>query len=71
MGWLLQIQLYIMLFKFTILSISCYFLYVTGPEKTGLIYAKHTYSGNSFSVCAIVLLHSLGRYDKICIKLLC
>ena len=55
-------------------------IYVTGPEKTGLIYTKYTYSYYGaflfFCVCYpnsisfIEYLRSLCIYDEVCIKIL-
>ena len=57
------------------------YVYVTGPEKTGLIYTKYTYSYNCtylflcvcylISVSFIKFLRILYIYDEICVKMLC
>ena len=47
--------------------------YVTGPEKTGLIYTKYTYSyygAYLFSVYAIQILSVLCIHDEFCVKIL-
>ena len=56
-------------------------IYVTGPEKTGLIYTKYTYSYYGaylfFRVCYpnsisfIEILRILRLYQEICVKMLC
>ena len=58
-----------------------YILYVTGPEKTGLIYTKYTYSYYGaylfFRVCYphfvsfIEFLRILCLYKEIYVKILC
>ena len=61
-------------------SITTY-MYVTGPEKTGLIYTKYTYSYYGayllFRICYpnsvsfIEFLRILCLYHEICVKMLC
>ena len=56
-------------------------IYVTGPEKTGLIYTKYTYSKYGtylfFCVCypisvsCIEFLRILCIYDEVCVKMVC
>ena len=56
-------------------------IFVTGPEKTGLIYTKYTYSYYGaylfFCVCYansvsfIEFLRILCLYQEICVKMLC
>ena len=56
-------------------------IYVTGPEKTGLIYTKYTYSYYGaylfFRVCYpnsvsfIEILRIVCLYQEMCVKMLC
>ena len=57
-----------------------YYIYVTGPEKTGLIYTKYTRSHFGaylffclcylISVYCIAFLRNLCIYDEICVEML-
>ena len=59
----------------------CIYIIVTGPEKTGLMYTKYTYSYYGaylfFHVCYpnsvsfIEFLRILCLYKEICVKMLC
>ena len=61
-------------------QVRSYYINVTGPEKTGLIYTKYTYSyygANLFfcvcypnSVNFIEFLRILCIYDELCVKIL-
>ena len=56
------------------------YIYVTGPEKTGLIYAKHTHSYNGaylflcscylISISFVELLRIFCIHDEICVMIL-
>ena len=60
---------------------ACTNQYVTGPEKTGLIYTKHTRSHfaaylffcvcYSISVSCIEFFRIVCIYDEMCVEILC